>query len=308
MTPGAPQVSVLVATRNRHESLARCVESVVSQSHPSWELVVLDDASKEPVQPALAGRVQGARVRWLRSETPSGVAGARNTLIAAAAADLLVFLDDDAWFEDGAALERVAAHFAHDRQLGILAFRITLRGEEEGELQAPFSRRVRQRDPGLEQSVVDASYFVGAGHAIRREVFERCGEYQAGFVYGLEELDLSYAAVREGFHIRYAGDVRVSHAPGRPVLGGTGVRSDELYHQVRNRIRVAYRNLPARYVAPHIAAWLAIYGVQAVKRRAPSAYLRGLADGLRGLRGAERRPLDARAVGYLRRNYGRLWY
>src|SRR5437867_1455815 len=117
--PGSspPLISVLVATRDRTAPLLRCLESVVRQDHPRFEVLVLDDCSTALDVPSwLAGRVADPRVRSFRSDEHLGVAGARNALIHKSRGEILVMLDDDAWFDDVACLARIARHFQDDRR------------------------------------------------------------------------------------------------------------------------------------------------------------------------------------------------
>ena len=88
----SPPVSILVGTRNRVEPLARCIESVLSQTYRHSEILVLDDASDIDIRDALKQRFPDQRLKWLRSLTPSGVAGARNTLIQSATGECRIFL------------------------------------------------------------------------------------------------------------------------------------------------------------------------------------------------------------------------
>ncbi len=79
------------------ELLRECVESVVSQTHHSWELILVDDAStSEATKRALAafGRHDG-RIRVLTLEENLGITGATNAGIAASEYEYIVFMDHD---------------------------------------------------------------------------------------------------------------------------------------------------------------------------------------------------------------------
>src|SRR5258706_15871291 len=65
----------------------------------------------------------GVTTIWLAEN--AGVAGGRNAGVLACAGDGGLFLDDDAWYPDAAALgEHVAARFAGDPMLAALSFRV----------------------------------------------------------------------------------------------------------------------------------------------------------------------------------------
>lgn len=312
-TRGAPEgtrplASILIGTRNRVEPLIRCLESVKTQTYENIEVVVLDDASDTEICKALQGRFSDQRLRWMRSETPSGVAGARNKLIQRAQGEILIFLDDDAFFEDQECIERAVSYFGENPEVGIIAFQIILRGRDEGKLQVPFSRRARKKDPRLTDRHGSASYYVGAAHAVRKQVFDRCGLYQHNLVYGHEELDLSYAAIQRGFRILYVPDVVVSHVPRQSVIGERRRSNNELFYNARNRIWIGYKHLPWPYFLSYIIAWSAYYGARSLKERNVLAYIRGVTAGLGGLSRQVREPLRGNSLSYVKSNFGRLWY
>lgn len=87
-----PLVSVIVPTYNRAGLLRETVDSVLAQTYPRVELVVVDDGSTDETPALLAS--YGARIRVIRKQNGGGTA-ARNTGIAAARGDLISVLDHD---------------------------------------------------------------------------------------------------------------------------------------------------------------------------------------------------------------------
>lgn len=88
-----PEITVVVPTRERPESLARCLTALDAQTVDSIEVIVVDDGrpGNEAVERAV-GRSSARRL--LRSPRP-GAAAARNAGAAAARAPLVLFTDDD---------------------------------------------------------------------------------------------------------------------------------------------------------------------------------------------------------------------
>ena len=89
------KVSVIVPVYNMQALLPRCVESILGQTYPSVELVLVDDGSKDD-SAALCDRfaAQDARVVALH-KINSGVADATNMGLDAATGDFLLFVDSD---------------------------------------------------------------------------------------------------------------------------------------------------------------------------------------------------------------------
>ena len=88
-----PRVSVIIPTRNRTDKLARCLDSVCSSDYGDVEVVVVDDASENPVSEILSGRFPHAR--FIRNSERMLLSHSRNSGAAAANGDYLFFLDDD---------------------------------------------------------------------------------------------------------------------------------------------------------------------------------------------------------------------
>lgn len=96
-----PAVSVIIPVFNRPDVLRRAVDSVLSQTFPGYELIVVDDGSTEPIADVLSEARDGVDLRLLRHDTNRGAAAARNTGARAAKGRYLAFLDsDDTWHSE----------------------------------------------------------------------------------------------------------------------------------------------------------------------------------------------------------------
>jgi glycosyltransferase involved in cell wall biosynthesis len=88
-------ISVIIPAYNAERYLPEAIDSVLAQTCPAGEIIVVDDGSSDGT-PRLAERY-GGRVRWL-SQKNQGSGAARNRGIVAARGELLAFLDaDDVW-------------------------------------------------------------------------------------------------------------------------------------------------------------------------------------------------------------------
>ena len=89
--PGAPLVSIVVPCYNRVGFLAEALESALGQTHPNFEVIVVDDGSDEDVG-AVVSRYPG--VTCVRQEN-RGPGAARNTGLRLARGEYVVLLDAD---------------------------------------------------------------------------------------------------------------------------------------------------------------------------------------------------------------------
>jgi glycosyltransferase involved in cell wall biosynthesis len=104
-----PTFSVIITTFNRPELLREAVESVLAQTVPDLECIVVDDAGSEPVD-----LPDDPRMRVLRHDRNRGGAAAFNTGLRAARGTYVAFLDDDDLYTPDRLAIALAAHEGTD--------------------------------------------------------------------------------------------------------------------------------------------------------------------------------------------------
>lgn len=91
------RVSVIIPCRNRADLLAETLDSLIAQTYPDWEAIVVDDGSQDNSL-ALAQKyaAQDNRIRaFLRQGKNKGACVCRNQGLSMAAGDYVIFLDSD---------------------------------------------------------------------------------------------------------------------------------------------------------------------------------------------------------------------
>ena len=97
-------VSAIIPTWNRRELVLRALESVLAQTRPVDEIIVVDDGSTDGTGAAIAAR-HGERVRHVWQEN-AGVSAARNRGMELARGRYFALLDsDDEWLPDKTRLQ-----------------------------------------------------------------------------------------------------------------------------------------------------------------------------------------------------------
>ena len=90
-------VSVITPAYNAEKYIGKAIESVLSQSYQNWEMIIVDDGSKDRTVD-IVKRYSDSRIKLHCLEKNSGVAVAMNTAIELAQGPLIAFLDaDDIW-------------------------------------------------------------------------------------------------------------------------------------------------------------------------------------------------------------------
>ncbi|MBW0102487.1 glycosyltransferase family 2 protein [Pseudonocardia sp. KRD291] len=120
---GAPMsaepITVVIATRNRPESLGRCLRSVLAGDHPALQVVVVDNDPDDERTARIVDTFASPRVRYVR-ESRRGASVGRNRGLAEARTDVVAFTDDDTEVDRSWA-SRIAGAFAADPSLACLS-------------------------------------------------------------------------------------------------------------------------------------------------------------------------------------------
>ncbi|MEQ9186401.1 MAG: glycosyltransferase family 2 protein [Cryomorphaceae bacterium] len=97
-------VSIITPVHNNASTIVQTVHSVMAQSYPYWELLLIDDASTDDVVPILeqlASEDERGRIHVFLLDDNRGAAGARNEGILHAKGRFIAFLDaDDLWMPE----------------------------------------------------------------------------------------------------------------------------------------------------------------------------------------------------------------
>lgn len=236
--PAAPPASFIVLTMgDRPEELQRAIGSIQGQVGVSAEVVVVSNGAGPIDVP------DGCRLVVSRENL--GIPGGRNLGAANSTAEVMFFLDDDAWYPDTGLAGAVLEAFAADESLGVVSCRIA--DPVTGLSAQRHVPRLRVGDP---ERASEVTTFLGGGCAIRRRVFEVCGPYPKRFFYSHEESDLAWRALDAGFTIIYRGDLRILHPAAPP-----SIHPDYHFRSARNRVWLARRRLPWAVAIPHVTIW-----------------------------------------------------
>lgn len=108
-----PKLSVVIPAYNRAHCILRTLQSVFDQTYQNFEIIVIDDGSKDNTEEVLQPYLD--RLTYIKQEN-RGLAGTRTRAIELANTDWIAFLDsDDLWIEDN--LETHVAALAQDPSL-----------------------------------------------------------------------------------------------------------------------------------------------------------------------------------------------
>ena len=200
--PSSPQVTVIIPAYNYARYLPQAIGSVLRQTCPDFELVIVDDGSTdntaEVVKPFLKA---DPRVRYTYQKN-AGLSAARNTGIRNARTPFLAFLDaDDEW--EPAFLERCLAKMAVlPETFGLIACLSQYIDQKGCHLQTARRDKRAEREI-LQKDLILKTRFGADSVLVRREAFDQCGLFDET-LRSSEDRDM---------WIRIAGRFRIHYLP-----------------------------------------------------------------------------------------------
>lgn len=91
-------VSIIMPSYNTAQFISETIHSVLNQTYSNWELIIVDDCSKDNTDEVVAAFLSDPRIRYLKNEVNSGAALSRNYALREAKGKWIAFLDsDDLW-------------------------------------------------------------------------------------------------------------------------------------------------------------------------------------------------------------------
>lgn len=133
-----PLISVITPAYNAERFIGETIESVINQTYNNWEMIIVDDQSKDStVSIVNSYQRKDERIKLYKLEENSGSAIARNTAMEKAKGRYIAFLDsDDAWYPEK--LER-QLQFMQQQDIAF-SFTKYRRIEEDGTLRETASK------------------------------------------------------------------------------------------------------------------------------------------------------------------------
>ncbi|HUT53224.1 MAG TPA: glycosyltransferase family 2 protein [bacterium] len=299
-------VAVVIVNYNRAELLRQCIASVLAQTVPPAEIIVVDNGSSDG-SAEMVERSFGAAVRVIRLERNQGFAGGNNAGIAAASSEWIALLNNDATADPGWIAGMMEAA-ERDAGAGLVACRI-LRADRRELLDNigvriwadGISRGARHFSRDAETDAAEVFIPSGCAMMMKRGAFVKAGGFDEGMFCYSEDTDLFIRIRLLGFRCVMARRAAVYHLGGGGTLGV--VSPEKIYLVERNRIAILMRYYPIILIilSPAATAWRYIALLLAL--------MRGLAARRRTMKndlgpGGGRLRLLWRCAGSLFRAYG----
>ncbi len=225
-------ISVVVPTYNRARDLQRALKSILAQTYPRWEALVVDNHSEDDTEDVVR-RLADPRIRFFKIHNGGVIAASRNVGIRSARGEFVAFLDSDDWWSPRklevsiAALQHGADVVYHD------LFSATRPG------QRIFWRKHRARDlqhPVFADLLLNGNGVCNVSSVVRKTVLDAIGgQSEEPDLVGVEDYDtwLRIAKVTERFQ-------RIPHTLGYYWTGSGNMTAPERSLRTLDALELRY--------------------------------------------------------------------
>lgn len=214
MTNDCPAISAVICTRNRGNAVTTALTTLLANSHPSFEVILVDQSDNDDTCIAIEQFKADSRFRYLRTPT-RGLGISRNIGLSQAGGEVVAFTDDDCevppdW------LERIEAAIRRYSQVALIFCNVLPGPHDETKGFIPQSVRTNRL---LVRSIHQKYHArgIGAGMAVRRTVilnelggFDECLGAGARF-FSSEDIDLAIRALLKGWWVYETDETAVVH-------------------------------------------------------------------------------------------------
>ena len=236
-----PIVSVIVPCYNQAQYLSQSLDSVIAQTYPSWECIIVNDGSPDNTEEiALQYCFMDQRFRYLKKEN-GGLADARNAGIAISTGEYILPLDADDKISP-IYLEKAITVLDARKEVKIIFGNGKYFGNKNDKIELWYFR-----DDIVEYDVTYflTSNFIYCTSLFRRSDYNKTGGYNTNMKYGWEDWDfwlslletggLAYKLLDVCFYYRFNANSMVHSI--------TNEKKTHLYNQLYQNHRELYNDI-----------------------------------------------------------------
>lgn len=244
------KVSVIMPAYNAAKTIEAAIKSVIDQVFTDWELVIVNDASRDATSEIASGFVQlNKKIKLVNLERNKGLSNARNVGVANATGEFIAFLDSDDLWHPNKLLDQVSYHNKHQDCLishtGFQAF------NEYKTLNRPWKIIFELITPKSGDLLPHLYYKNNIGVLtvmLKRAIFEEIGGFDTKLV-TFEDNDLWIRIAEKGYKFGFIGKKLAYYRVSSNSLSNSPVKYKKAYkafirkysitstgHSLKNRI------------------------------------------------------------------------
>lgn len=249
-----PFVSVIIPVYNGKSVIADCLHSVFSVEYNNFEVIVIDDSSKDDSADFIQKNFH--QVKVLKIKKNRGFAGSVNAGIKNSCGDIVALLNMDTIVDKGW-LKPLVNALITDKSIGLVGSKIMFYNKEilqhagglllENGLSVHIGRG--ELDNGKYNYFRDVDYLCGASLAFRRTTLEKVGLFDERYrpLY-YEDTDMAYRIKKHGLRVVYIPDSILVH---KENVSTNGLSKKFYYCYHKSRLRFVFKNYSLQDIFNH---------------------------------------------------------
>jgi len=218
------QASLVIPTYNREELLVQTLRCALAQTHPELEILVIDQTREHTPETVAFLKDHHTRLIHLRPDFAS-VTKARNEGLRRAKGEVIIFIDDDTFFEPDFVANHVAAHADGT---DVVQGRVTEQGSKKPDRPTWLTGSLRFKGGDNYDRDGLTNNITGCNFSLRREVMARIGYFDENFkgVSVREESDYARRAWKAGLSFKFSAKAALFHHKSPTGGVGSGVKNN----------------------------------------------------------------------------------
>lgn len=239
-------VSIIIPSFNTKEVTLRCIQSAIENTNISYEIIVVDNASKDgTVKEIRSTKLETRNLLIIENKDNLGFAKAVNQGIAVAKGEYILLLNSDVFTKKGS-IEKMVEFAEKTRNCGVIGGKLIFKnGETQNSIMAfpTLWQTIRQywfgkKDLLLPRNVAVVDAVVGAAFLITPKAREAVGLMNERYFMYFEDLDYCRRVKRAGLATYYLPEAKFTHLHGESGKNLAGnenqwrrlVPSSQIYH------------------------------------------------------------------------------
>lgn len=239
----AVELSIIIPNYNKAMYIGKCIDSIVGQSFKNFELIIVDDCSKDASRDIINDYAkQYPFIVPIFLSKNKGVSNARNMGIRAASGKYVTFIDsDDVYINQDKLLNEMKCIYSDPSQNIIAYSLIKLIDENDCALNVPYNGKVKKNELAEGESFLSFVSMlkqkrVPRDYVVRKDYILQVGAYSFPINF-YEDLDLVIRLAQTGAYFKCTYDYGTGY---RQLNGGLSSKSTQDHKKARKNICKRY--------------------------------------------------------------------
>lgn len=245
-----PVVSIVIACYNGEKYIKKCLDCVLKSNYAYYQVVIVDDASKDKSREILERYRQKENVQILYLSDNKGPAYTRNYGVKYSSGSFILFIDMDCEIEKNA-LKMIAQKFERNHSIGAIVMKLLMKDRKQIDNAGCFMSIFGypyEVGTGENKNRYNKEQFVfgakTAGLAVRKYVFNKIGGFDEDYIIHGEDIDLTWRIWLGGYTVLYVPTVLGIHYQ----KGSFDKNTSHLifYEGAKNNLSNLLKNMPIK--------------------------------------------------------------